>query len=153
VSEGIHENLDIANYTGKSVHILLELAMRSDFADLFEVKTKHIIQRGKEQTQWNAQEKQLYTTYDDKDFHRAVRYHILDDVAVGYANGRILFEIELAPNQHWHTCAEMILEHGQQIKQPDPGSCHQQRQGTQAAGATPGRGQQPRSDFDERQAR
>ncbi|MDQ2887168.1 MAG: amylo-alpha-1,6-glucosidase [Chloroflexota bacterium] len=153
VSEGIHEDIDIANYTGKSVHFLLELAMRSDFADLFEVKTKHIIQRGKEQTQWHTQEKQLYTAYDDKDFHRAVRYRVLDDVAVGYANGRILFEIELAPDQHWHTCSEMILEHGQQVKQPGPDSCHQQRQGTHTAGATPGCGQQPRSDFDERQAR
>ncbi len=62
VSEGIHEDIDIANYTGKAIHFLLELAMRSDFADLFEVKSQHIIQRGKEQTQWNAQEKQLYTT-------------------------------------------------------------------------------------------
>ena len=141
VSEGIHEDIDIANYTGKSIHFLLEVAMRSDFADLFEVKTKHIIQRGKEQTQWDSQKKQLYTTYDDKDFHRAIRYCILDDVPVGYANGRIFFEIELTPNQRWHTCSEMILEHDRHVKQPGPNSCHQQRQGTSTSGATPGRGQ------------
>ncbi len=153
VSEGIHEDIDVANYTGKTIHFLLELSMRSDFADLFEVKSQHIIQRGKEQTQWDAQEKQLYTTYDNQDFHRAIRYSVLDDVAVGYANGRILFDIELTPNQHWHTCCEMILEHGQHVKQPDAGLCHQQQQGTQSAGAIPSRRQEPRSDFDERQAR
>jgi glycogen debranching enzyme len=153
VSEGIHEDIDIANYTGKKIHFLLEVAMRSDFADLFEVKTKHIIQRGQEQTQWNAQEKQLYTAYDNKDFHRAVRYCVLNDVPVGYANGRIFFEIELTPGQHWHTCSEILLEHGQQVKKPDAGSCSQQHQGTHFAGATPSRGQEPRSDFDERQAR
>ncbi len=45
VSEGIHEDIDIANYTGKKVSFLLEIGMRSDFADRFEVKSKHIILR------------------------------------------------------------------------------------------------------------
>ncbi len=153
VSEGIHEDIEIANYTGKKVAFLLEVGTRTDFADLFEVKSKHIVQRGKQTSDWNAQERQLRTTYDNKDFHRAFTYRITSDVGVGYANGRLFFEIELEPNQHWHTCGEMLLEHGQQLKQPTPGSCTQEQQGTASAGATPSRGQQPRSDFDERQAR
>ncbi len=40
VSEGIHEELEIVNYSGKQVKFLLELAPRSDFADIFEVKNK-----------------------------------------------------------------------------------------------------------------
>ncbi len=153
VSEGIHEDIEIANYTGKKIAFLLELGMRSDFADLFEVKSKHIVQRGKQESIWNAQEKQLRTTYDNQDFHRAFGYRLTCDTSVGFANGRIFFEIELEPNQHWHTCGDMFLEHGQQIKQPPPGSCTQERQGTASAGATPSSGQEPRSDFDERQAR
>ena len=43
-----------------------------------------------------------------------------------------------------------MLEHGQQVKQPPPGTCTQKRQGTASAGATPIK---PRSDFDARQAR
>ena len=153
VSEGIHEDIEIANYTGKKVAFLLELGTRTDFADLFEVKSKHIVQRGKQETDWNAQERQLRTTYNNKDFHRAFTYRITTDVQVGYANGRLFFEIDLEPNQHWHTCGDMILEHGQQVKLPTPGSCIQERQGTASAGATPGQGQEPRSDFDARQAR
>ncbi len=153
VSEGVHEDIEIANYTGKKVAFLLELGIRSDFADLFEVKSKHIVQRGKQETNWNAQEKQLRTTYDNQDFHRAFSYRLTCDTNVGFANGRIFFEIELEPNQHWHTCGDIFLEHGQQIKQPPPGSCTQQRQGTASAGAIPSKGQEPRSDFDERQAR
>ncbi len=153
VSEGIHEDIEIANYTGKKIAFLLELGMRSDFADLFEVKSKHIVQRGKQNTDWNAQEKQLRTTYDHQDFHRAFTYRITSEEGVGYANGRLFHEIVLEPNQHWHACGDMILEHGQQMKQPSAGSCTQQQRGTASAGAMPSKGQEPRSDFDERQAR
>ncbi len=153
VSEGIHEDIEVANYTGKKVAFLLELAMRSDFADLFEVKSKHIVQRGKQETTWDAQAKQLRTTYVNQDFHRAFSYRIASDSHVGYANGRIFFEIELEPNQHWFSCGEMILEHGQYIQAPHAGACGRARQGTASAGAMPSRDEEPRSDFDDRQAR
>ncbi len=153
VNGGIHEDIDIANYAGKKITFLLELAMRSDFADIFEVKSHDIIQRGKEQTVWDDQKRQLRTSYDNKDFHRAATYCILHDVPVGYANGRLFFEIELEQNQRWHTCGELILEHGQHIELPKPGSCRQQKQGTASTGATPAKGQEPSSNFDERQAR
>jgi glycogen debranching enzyme len=153
VDGGIHEDIDIANYSGKKVTFLLELAMRSDFADIFEVKENDIIQRGKEHTVWDIQKKRLRTSYDNKDFHRAATYCILDDIPVGYANGRIFFEIELERNQRWHTCAELILEHGQHIEQPKRTAHDQQQEGTATTGATPSQGQEPRSNFDERQAR
>lgn len=153
VSEGIHEDIEIANYTGKKVAFLLEIGIRSDFADLFEVKEKHIVQRGKQQTHWDAHKKCLRTTYDNKDFHRAFTYRMLGEPTPGYANGRLFCEIELEPNQHWHMCGEMVLEHGQEIKEPTPGSCRQERQATTASGATPKKGEEPRSDFDARQAR
>ena len=36
--EGIHEDLEVANYAMPPAHFNLEIALRSDFADLFEVK-------------------------------------------------------------------------------------------------------------------
>ena len=62
VSEGVHEEFEIVNYSGKKVSFVLELAIRSDFADIFEVKTHDLVQRGKQQTQWHTQKKQLRTT-------------------------------------------------------------------------------------------
>ena len=154
VSGGIHEDIEIANYAGQNVHFLLEIGIRSDFADLFEVKSKHLVQRGSEETTWSAKEKQLRTTYDNQDFHRAATYRILDnDKSAAYANGRIFYEIKLALNERWYSCAELILEHGQQIEQPGPDSCQQRRSRSKSQGATPGQGQEPRSDFDKRQAR
>ena len=117
VEEGIHEDFDIVNYTGKKISFFLELALRSDFADLFEVKSKHLVQRGRIFTDWNKRERRLRTSYDHKDFHRAVIYWVSNtDVPVDFANGRIVFEIELEPGQEWHTCGELFLEHGQHIK-------------------------------------
>ena len=110
VSDGIHEDLDVANYSGKTVSFLLELTLHSDFADIFEVRTMHIVRRGQILTHWDTKKKLLITSYDNQGFHRAFSYLIQDDVPVSYSNGRICFEITLAPNQAWHTCCEMVLE-------------------------------------------
>ena len=37
IGDGIHEDLDITNYSLLPVRFVLEIALRSDFADLFEV--------------------------------------------------------------------------------------------------------------------
>lgn len=154
VSEGIHEEFQIVNYAGKHVKFLLELALRADFADIFEVKSKNLVLRGKSHSEWHIHKKQLRTTYDHKDFHRATIYQILNDqTPIGYANGRIFFEIELEPGQVWQSCGDIILEHGQEVKKPDPASCSFGQQGSAASGATPSPGSEPRSDFDKRQAR
>jgi hypothetical protein len=135
--DGIHEDFYIVNYTGKKIRFTLELELRSDFADLFGVKSRRLVNRGRMLTEWNKQERRLRTTYDNKDFHRAVTYWIPSpDVPVGYANGRIFFEIELEPGQEWHTCGELILESGQQVMAPI---------------WTSEQMEEPLSDFDERQ--
>src|SRR6266571_3279059 len=119
IEGGIHEDFYVVNYTGKKISITLELALRSDFADLFEVKSKRLVNRGRMLTAWDTKERRLRTSYDNKDFHRAVTYAIPSPgVPVGYANGRIFFELELEPGQEWQTCGELILEHGQQVMEP-----------------------------------
>src|SRR5437588_1457600 len=154
VSEGIHEEFEIVNYSGKKVVFVLELAIRSDFADIFEVKSQDIVQRGKQQTQWDGTQKVLRTAYDNKDFHRATTYAITKTSSpVSYANGRLFFEIELEQNESWQTCADLILEHGQHVSKPDAYSCTFEQKGTHSAGATPSAQQEPKSDFDQRQAR
>ncbi len=116
IGAGIHEDFDIVNYAGKEVTFILEVQIRSDFADIFEVKSGDIVQRGYLVTAWDHEKKRLHTTYDHKDFHRAATYQILSsDGPVSYANGRLFFEITLAQNQAWHACAVHVLEHGQQI--------------------------------------
>ncbi|GAC1303321.1 MAG: glycogen debranching N-terminal domain-containing protein [Ktedonobacteraceae bacterium] len=154
VSDSLHEEFEVINYMGKKVQFLLELAIRADFADIFEVKSHNIIQRGQTETIWHKHQKKLRTAYDDKDFHRAISYQITNcSSPLGYANGRIFFEVELEQNQSWQMCADLLLEHGEDVKKPAPGACSYGHQGSASQGATPSPKAEPTSDFDARQAR
>jgi glycogen debranching enzyme len=110
IDEGIHEDLDITNYGLQPVRFNFEVSLRSDFADLFEVRTRALVRRGRIVTRWHAHSSRLDTTYDHGDFHRRFTYEIhRNDSPAHYANGRITFEVTLAPGATWHTCAYYIL--------------------------------------------
>jgi glycogen debranching enzyme len=110
---GVHEDIDIANQGMKAIRFNLEIAARSDFADIFEVKSKHIIRRGRITTEWSADTAQLRTTYRNKDFGREVNIRITNnDAQAVYANGRLSFEIDLAPGASWHSCTLYELGDG-----------------------------------------
>ena len=80
VSGGLHEDLDLTNHGSKRVCFNLEIAMRSDFADIFEVKSSHIVRRGRITTDWSEDRQELRTTYRNADFLReiTVRPHHAD---------------------------------------------------------------------------
>ena len=101
----MHEDLDLTNYGQKEVSFNLEIAVRSDFADIFEVKSGNIVRRGKITTAWSEGHQQLRTLYTNQDFRRGltIRPHRADSRAV-YANGRLSFDITLAAGASWHTC-------------------------------------------------
>jgi glycogen debranching enzyme len=156
VNEGVHEELEILNYSGNKATFLLELSIRSDFADIFEVKGHNIVQRGETETVWDKGRTQLRTSYDNQDFHRAAVYkvtNISDQTAVAYANGRICFQIHLERGQSWHMCADLLLEHGQEVKKPHAGLCSFAQPNTSAHRAQSSATHQPSSDFGARQAR
>ena len=113
IGDGVHEDLDVVNYGLVPVRFNLEVALRSDFADLFEVKTHRFVRRGRIISRWDNSEGELRTSYTNGDFHRAVGYQTANSTSrPGFANGRITFEIELAPGAAWHTCADYMLTSG-----------------------------------------
>src|ERR1700719_5414650 len=105
ISGGLHEDLDITNNSMKPVKFQLEIAIRCDFADLFEVKSGNIVRRGRITTEWSQARQQLHTGYRNRDFSRAVAISAqrFPTEAV-YANGRLSFEVALNPGEAWHTC-------------------------------------------------
>jgi glycogen debranching enzyme len=114
IDGGVHEDLDIVNHGMQPVRFNLELAIRSDFADIFEVKSGHIVRRGRIVTQWSDDESQLRTTYRNRDFRREVVIMIRQSGSRPvYANGRISFEIDLAPRAAWHGCLLYELVDGE----------------------------------------
>jgi glycogen debranching enzyme len=119
ISGGMHEDLEITNNGAKRVHFQLEIALRCDFADIFEVKSGSIVRRGQINTTWSQAEQKLRTSYRNGEFVRAVT------VAPGprhaktvYANGRLSFEIDLDPGEAWHCCLLYILEDGERNLTP-----------------------------------
>lgn len=105
IDGGMHEDVDITNFGPTPVHFNLELAIRSDFADIFEVKTKAYKRRGQIATQWSDGAQELTTTYHHHDFSRSIRVTASANLsAMTYANGRLSFFIRLDPGAAWHTC-------------------------------------------------
>ena len=111
VSGGVHEDLDVTNNGRKRVRFQLEIASRSDFADIFEVKSGRIVRRGRITTEWSEAHQQLRTTYRNGDFTRALTVAPLQEKAV-HANGRLSFEVALEPGAAWHCCLLYTLTDG-----------------------------------------
>jgi len=125
VSDGIHEDLDVANHGLVPVRFNLEIALRSDFADLFEVKREHLVRRGRIITRWHPWRAELETAYANRDFRRRLVYRLLNSGSPpSYANGRVTFELELAPGATWHTCCHYLLDRGEAVRAPRRGCQH-----------------------------
>src|SRR5205814_1663523 len=100
-----HEDLDLANNGIKAVCFQLEIALRCDFADVFEVKAGRLVRRGRITTEWSAGRQHLCTTYRNADFVRAVTISPRQSSSKAvYANGRLSFEVALKPGERWHGC-------------------------------------------------
>ena len=114
IGDGLHEDVAVTNHGRKPVRFNLEIAIRGDFADVFEVKSKRIIRRGRINTDWFPMSSQLTMTYHNKDFSRAVNVKPYNnDSPAVYANGRISFEIALEPGAGWHSCLSYEVMDGE----------------------------------------
>jgi glycogen debranching enzyme len=105
IEGGMHEDIDISNNSGKSVRFNLEIAVRGDFADIFEVKSNRIVRRGHITSSWVEDRQRWRLTYRNRDFIRELQVTAKLTGAKGsYANGRISFEVSLNPAETWHCC-------------------------------------------------
>jgi glycogen debranching enzyme len=110
VHDGIHEDLDITNYGLTPVKFNLEIALRSDFADIFEVRSHKFVRRGRVVTEWDEERQTLRTSYSNRDFERVFTYRLSHSGSPPvYANGRITFPILLESRASWHSCCEYIF--------------------------------------------
>src|SRR5215471_10696131 len=114
VGGGLHEDLDITNNSMKPIRFQLEIVIRSDFADIFEVKSGQIVRRGQITTEWSQSQQRLRTAYSHRDFKRAVTTSVsrASSEAV-YANGRLSFQVVLEPTQSWHACLLSAIGEGE----------------------------------------
>ncbi|MCL2430823.1 MAG: amylo-alpha-1,6-glucosidase [Alphaproteobacteria bacterium] len=111
ISSGLHEDLEITNNSMKPVRFELEVVTRSDFADVFEVRSGRIVRRGQITTEWSERRQQLRTSYSNADFQRSVTTRVLSaPVKAVAANGRLSMEVRLRPGEAWQVCLTYDLE-------------------------------------------
>jgi glycogen debranching enzyme len=103
IEGGMHEDIDISNNSRNPVRFNLEIAIRADFADIFEVKSDDIVRRGRITTSWSDKRQVLRMTYRNRDFCREVIVNAGagDGEPAVNANGRLSFDIALKAGQAW----------------------------------------------------
>jgi hypothetical protein len=98
---GLHEDLVLQSYGRASLKVLLEIALESDFADLFEVRLKQW-QRRDDLNTWWVGPNSLEARYKNKDFvRRCLARALTQRPGITYANGSLRFPIDLLPGEEW----------------------------------------------------
>lgn len=111
IDGGMREELSIANHGGRAVRFNLEISIRSDFADIFDIKSNRMLRRGRIATEWVEAERRLTTRYRNGAFARAIAVTVVG-AAASYANGRLSFEVRLDPGAAWTACLHYDLSDG-----------------------------------------
>ncbi len=92
VSDGIHEDFDIHSYGTGHVRFSLELSLRTDFADIFDVKSKRLVRKGNVTTEWHSETAELINSYQHNEFKRSAITRLARNASPAhYSNGRISF--------------------------------------------------------------
>src|SRR5919204_209409 len=109
IFEGIHEDYDLVNYAPFTVRLILEIAIESDFADIFDVRRRRLIRRGDLQSSWHEKAGELRTTYHNGSFKRELVVGVdRANSNAEFANGRMQFVISMEPKETWHTCIHWL---------------------------------------------
>jgi len=134
IKGGLHEAFCITNFSRARVTFNLEIAIRSDFADVFEVKAARIVRRGRISSAWSDAGQTLSTGYRNGTFYREVLITARSPTPAVYANGRIVFAIDLQPGEGWDGALLYDLTDGTRVYKAPP-ECFVAGGGPQTGGA------------------
>lgn len=105
----MHEDLILHTYARTPVTMLLEIALESDFADLFEVRFRSWQRRADLNTWWIGPNS-LESRYTNQDFvRRCLVRAVTGQSGITYANGALRIPLDLAPGQEWKLCLQYDL--------------------------------------------
>jgi glycogen debranching enzyme len=105
VTEGVHEDLVVTNYSRKEQRVRLELEFGSDFADVMEA------QKGgsgnSEGRRWVDVGKRSATLWFERDGYRRGTALTFRRTPRRLTSKRAVFELRLAPREEWSTCVDI----------------------------------------------
>jgi glycogen debranching enzyme len=105
----MHEDLALHTYARAPITVLLEVALESDFADLFEVRYRSWQRRADLNTWWVGPNS-LECRYQNQDFVRRCLVRAPTQAAgITYANGALRIPVDLVPGGEWRLCLQYDL--------------------------------------------
>src|SRR6266566_5459649 len=105
----MHEDLTLHTYGRAPVTVLLEIALESDFADIFEVRYRSWQRRADLNTWWLGPNI-LESRYQNEDFVRRCLVRAITQVGgITYANGALRIPADLVPGEEWRLCLQYDL--------------------------------------------
>jgi glycogen debranching enzyme len=122
VSDGLHEDVDITNFTQQPAELTLDLILDADFADTAETKGERL-QRGNVEREWNTLEREHTLRFSYQAEHAYSHQgnigtaHLQRAVTVRFQNAgsppthrkdTVRFTFSLAPRAAWHLCVEVV---------------------------------------------
>jgi glycogen debranching enzyme len=109
VAEAVHEDFDLVNYARRTVRLTIEVAVVSDFADIFDVKSGQLLRRGEVNSRWFRSRGELRTSYVNRDFRRDLIIAVERATSSPqFGNGRLVFVATIPPKGRWHTCLKWL---------------------------------------------
>jgi glycogen debranching enzyme len=133
VDEGLHEDIDLTNYTMERSSFTFSIEVDGDFADQAELGDRQ--QFGTLRTAWDAAAALLTFDYrvtheywnssgsGTASLHRGVEVSITNATTPPrFEEGRLLFSVSLAPHEQWHACIRVIpIVEGERLGAPECG--------------------------------
>src|SRR5436190_10531876 len=105
----MHEDLVLRTYGRMPVTVLLEVAVESDFADIFEVRYRSW-QRRSDLNTWWVGPGILESRYQNADFVRRCLVRPITPLSgITYANGALRIPADLVPGEEWRLCLQYDL--------------------------------------------
>lgn len=123
--EGVHEHVDLTNYTLEPIEFDLELEFDADFADHIEVDERRRLQRGTLGREWRGE---IAPGRWEFIFDYHARHHYSHQGDVGnaeihrrlilrieqarsqprYEDRKVVFRVQLAAGKKWHACLSLL---------------------------------------------
>ncbi|HEV7768384.1 MAG TPA: glycogen debranching N-terminal domain-containing protein [Thermoanaerobaculia bacterium] len=101
IDDGLHEDIDLTNYTTESSTFVFAIELDADFADQGETRERQ--QHGECAIHWDAS--RLTFDYTARTLKRSVVLEIANASSpVDWSDGRLTFSVTLAPKERWHAC-------------------------------------------------
>jgi glycogen debranching enzyme len=107
IDGGLHEDVDLTNFTTESSSFTFSIEIDGDFADQAETTSRQ--QQGAQDTSWQGRSQRLTFDYraehGPETLHRSVEIEAKRTrTRATFEDGRLSFEVNLAPKERWHVC-------------------------------------------------